>query len=83
MRYIIGLRSAESRRHLTFSTLLQMSEEQQEHFANTVERISGNLEVQRNARDAEIHAKVVEIKAHIEAYHRGYGRGGEGDFSQL
>ena len=46
-------------------------------------RISGNLEVQRNARDAEIHAKVVEIKAHVEAYHRGYGRGGEGDFSQL
>ena len=80
LRVIIGLASAEARLELTRSTLLQMNEEEQDHFARTAQRIADNLSVQRNARDAEIHQKVTEVRAYIDDYFRDHG---VGEFAQM
>ena len=44
IRYIIGLATEESRAELTRQTLMAQTEEQQEHFVNTLKRStpSGN-----------------------------------------
>ena len=71
IRCIIGLASTESRRQLTQSTLLAMTEEDQEHFVRTLERIASNLSTHRSAQDAEIYAKVVEVQEHVRSYRVG------------
>jgi hypothetical protein len=81
IRYIIGLVAPEARQQLTHSTLLAMSGEQQEHFENTLKRITDNLSVQRNARDLEIYTKLLEVGQYVKAYHSDYG--GLGEFAQL
>ena len=75
VRYIIGLASPEARHELTERTLLDMTASQKESFANTVQRITDNLSVQRDARDLEIFNKVSEIKAQVESFDRGYSAG--------
>ena len=37
--------------------------------------IAGNLAVGRDARDAELHAKVSEVQAHVDAYQTMYAAG--------
>ena len=83
IRYIIGLASASAREDLTMSTMLAMSEEQQDHFSNTIARITANLSVQRNAQDTEIYNKVCEVREAVRRYQSsGYG-GGQGEFSTM
>ena len=65
----------ESRRELTVRTLLALPDEERAHFAATVGRIAGNLAVGRDARDAELHAKVSEVQAHVDAYQTMYAAG--------
>ena len=64
--------------------MLAMSEDQHASFAKTVGRISDNLAVPRDARDAEIHSKVVEVREWVRAYLADLGNpgGGSGEFSQ-
>ncbi|KOO34506.1 hypothetical protein Ctob_014696 [Chrysochromulina tobinii] len=73
LRYIVGLNSAQARLELTHSTMLAMSAEQQAKFARTVERITANLSVQRDARDLELYSKTKEVQAHIQGYGRSFG----------
>ena len=47
-RYILEMQSPQGRYELTNRTLLEMNEEQQRSFKSTVERIRGNLSVQRH-----------------------------------
>lgn len=54
--------STRRRAELAYRTLLELREPQRSHFLNTVERIRDNLSVPRDERDAEICAKVAEIK---------------------
>ena len=75
LRQILALGSAESRRELTVRTLLALPDEERAHFAATVGRIAGNLAVGRDARDAELHAKVSEVQAHVDAYQTMYAAG--------
>ena len=83
IRYIIGLASASAREDLSMSTMLAMSEEQQDHFSNTIARITANLSVQRNAQDTEIYNKVCEVREAVRRYQSsGYG-GGQGEFSTM
>ena len=83
LRYIIGLNSPEAREQLTRSTLLAMTEEQQQHFDATVDRITANLSVQRNARDLELYTKVCEVRSYIESYNSDFGATGMGEFTQM
>ena len=83
LRLIIGLNSPTAREQLTRSTLLAMTAEQQEHFDSTLDRISSNLSVQRNARDLELYTKVLEVRGYLDSYSNGYGGGGMGEFGQM
>ena len=84
LRYIVGLNSAQARLELTHSTMLAMSAEQQAKFARTVERITANLSVQRDARDLELYSKTKEVQAHIQGYGRSFGgAGGQSDWDPI
>ena len=72
MRYIIGLASPEARRELTQRTVMEMSAEQKDSFANTVARIADNLSVQRDARALELYTKVSEIREYLKSFDQGY-----------
>ena len=52
------------------------------HESGRRSRIADNLSVQRNARDGELHAKVVEVQAHVRAYHTDHGGGG-GEYARM
>uniref|UniRef100_A0A7S4BVN1 Uncharacterized protein n=1 Tax=Chrysotila carterae TaxID=13221 RepID=A0A7S4BVN1_CHRCT len=67
IRYLTNMGSAKSRRELTVLTLEQMLPDEIESFKTTVKRVVDNLAVQRDERDAELHAKVSEIKQFIDA----------------
>eukprot|EP00900_Chrysochromulina_parva_P019950 jgi/Chrpa1/27957/Chrysochromulina_OHIO_Genome00008715-RA len=84
LRYIVGLNSAQARLELTHSTMLAMSAEQQAKFARTVERITANLSVQRDARDLELYSKTKEVQAHIQGYGRSFGgAGGQSEWDPI
>ena len=89
LRVIIGLASAEARTQLTRQTLLAMSADEQIKFGTTVDRIAANLATPRDARDKEIHAKVVDVQSVVASYMRDFGGSGRGsgsggdDFAQL
>ncbi|KAL1508291.1 hypothetical protein AB1Y20_004403 [Prymnesium parvum] len=73
IRLIIGLASEEGRKDLTVRSVLEMGEEERKHFIVTVERICGNLSVQRNAQDVEMYYKLLEIKTTIDELFRPHG----------
>ena len=61
---------------------MRMDAERQAQFANTVSRVVDNLAVARNARDAELHAKVTEVQEQLEEFGTDYGGGG-GEFARM
>ena len=76
LRTISSLASHESRRELTMRSLDEMrTPEAQAHFARTVRRITDNLSVQRDARDVELHAKMLEIQRYVESAGVSYDSG--------
>ena len=83
IRYIIGLASADARQQLTERTMLAMTAEKQEHFVSTLARVADNLAVARNTRDAEIHAKVVEVQEYARGYQATVDGGGQGEFARM
>jgi len=76
IRYIIGMDTPEARQELTRTTLLKMPAEEQEHFQETLKRITENLAFPRNDRDRELHEKVRELGDYVRQYHEDFGKPG-------